>query len=83
MTVSCCSMQMSNLLPEYTLVEAESIDPSGAVLKLSPGDKDGVACKAVVLIELARFEEAIEHIDGHLSQFRELSFEKVWYSEQL
>ena len=79
MTVSggCCSMQLRNLLPEYTLVEAESHLPSDAVLKLSPGDKDGVACKAVILIELSRFEEAIEHIDGHLSQFRELSFEKV------
>ena len=42
-----------------------------------PGNKDGVACKAVILIELSRFEEALEHVDGHLSQFRELSFEKV------
>ena len=80
MTVSggCCSMQLSNSLREYTsLQRLKVLSPSGAVLKLSPGDRDGVACKAVILIELSRFEEAIEHIDGHLSQFRELSFEKV------
>ena len=48
-----------------------------AVLKLSPGTKDAVACKAVILIELSRFEEAVEHIDGHAADFKELSFEKV------
>lgn len=48
-----------------------------AVLKLSPGEKDAVACKAVILIELSRFEEAVEHIDEHAANFKELSFEKV------
>ncbi len=48
-----------------------------AVLKLSPGEKDAVACKAVTLIELSRFEEAVEHIDQHAAGFKELSFEKV------
>lgn len=48
-----------------------------AVLKASPGEKDAVACKAVILIELSRFEEAVEHMDKHAANFKELSFEKV------
>lgn len=50
---------------------------AAAVLKVDPGGKDAVACKAVILIELSRFEEAVEHIDGHAVDFIELSFEKV------
>ena len=48
-----------------------------AVLKVSPGEKDAVVCKAVILIELSRFEEAIEHIEEHAANFKDFSFEKV------
>ncbi|CAL5219381.1 g1203 [Coccomyxa viridis] len=56
----------------------KALKSSDDILKLSPGTKDAVACKAVILIELSRFEEAVEHIDGHAADFKELSFEKAY-----
>lgn len=50
---------------------------SCAVLKLRPNEKEALACKAIILIELSRFEEATQHIDKHASSYKELSFEKV------
>ena len=65
----CCTYLSAGYAKKMTSV--------AAVLKLSPGQKDAVACKAVTLIELSRFEEAVEHIDEHAADFKELSFEKV------
>ena len=49
---------------------------SGAVLAISPGDKDAIKCKVVALIELSRFDEAVEAIDSN-NAAGDLAFEKV------
>lgn len=47
-----------------------------AVLKLSPGDKDAVRSKVVALIELSRFDKAVEVINSSILA-NDLAFEKV------
>jgi len=47
-----------------------------AVLKLTPGDKDAVRSKVVALIELSRFDEAVEFINSS-NVADDLAFEKV------
>ena len=48
----------------------------GAVLKLAPGDKDAVHSKVAVLIELGRFDEALQAIAA-CPAAAEIAFEKV------
>lgn len=45
-------------------------------MKISPGDKDAVHSKVIALIELSRFEEAVDVVDSNKFA-AELSFEKV------
>ncbi len=47
-----------------------------AVLAISPGDKDAVQSKVVALIELSRFEEAVDAIDSS-NAAGDFDFEKV------
>ena len=47
-----------------------------AVLKISPGDKDAIHLKVIALIELSRFEEAVDVVDSN-NFAADLAFEKV------
>ena len=49
---------------------------AGAVLAISAGDKDAVQSKVVALIELSRFDEAVDAIDSN-NTAGDLAFEKV------
>ena len=46
------------------------------MLKISPGDKDALHCKVVALVELSRFDDAIDVISSNDSD-EDLAFEKV------
>lgn len=47
-----------------------------AVLKLAPGDQDALRCKAVLLIEAGRMEEALKLL-GEPPLSASMAFEKV------